>query len=82
VKMRSGRARLLGAGGQAQQLLQRGHRGSAQRRPRSIALLSFFRASSQNDSLARIEGNIQSIWGMSLIEAEAAWLAFVDDWSG
>jgi len=45
-------------------------------------MLSFFRASSQNDSLARIEGNIQSNWGMSLVEVEAAWLAFINDWSG
>lgn len=45
-------------------------------------MLVFFRMSAQGDSLSRIEANVQSVWRMSLSEAEAAWLEYVGGWSG
>lgn len=45
-------------------------------------MVAFFRAGARNDSLPRIEDNIRAVWGVSLAEAEAAWLAYVDGWAG
>lgn len=43
-------------------------------------MLQFFGTSSQDDSLSQIESRIQATWGITLAEAEARWLAYVDEW--
>jgi hypothetical protein len=45
-------------------------------------MLTFFGMSTRADSRARIEANILAVWGQSLAELEAAWLAFIDGWNG
>lgn len=45
-------------------------------------ILDFFRRSAKNDPLSRIEDNMRAVWGISLAEAEANWLAFIDTWGG
>jgi len=45
-------------------------------------MLRFVGMSAQSDSRARIESNMQAVWGQDLATLEAAWLEFIDGWSG
>ncbi|MGD8331873.1 MAG: hypothetical protein PVJ49_20740 [Acidobacteriota bacterium] len=45
-------------------------------------MLQFVGMSSQFDSRARIESNMRAVWGQDLATLEAAWLEFINGWSG
>ncbi len=45
-------------------------------------LLAFFAMGTRDDSRSRIEANFLAAWGISFAVAEAAWLQFIDGWSG
>lgn len=45
-------------------------------------MLNFIGMSSNDDTRARIEANVRTVWGQDLTELEAAWRTFIEGWNG